>query len=489
MVSKIQLTANASNVTDVLVQIEIFDHDLKRVVKEWLTVNETKTYLVEAGLVGVRASLPSGAIVDQTVRVEPNQTEFCYLNLNMVSPHETQQWAYLTQSIPAAGIRVLSNPLFEGIWLRLWRRTINGMTAKWEVVPLPVTDSSQASWDEEGVTYRFKAPDQGLYALQVGGPKIPWKNVAIPSTYEVMVLVRPAPEPTASVHPLDIVVSSGDSVMESLLTLMQRGDIAGAQELNKHSGFAERLLFEKQVNTDAAAIGGYYLLRMRDLNRLHNWANNLANLFQWMADGPVIHAWQIILGFKEDVRPRPDQLVQARNRLLEAVSRGFPIYTEGMRLLRDGLLYLDRRAESKDTQITDALNQISKYADVVDWTMTNTSFMGKSPDAPSAKPRKGTPREKGSLIYVFDVPLKEVLRVSKLTPDDTLIATMSGREIESQITSKGEIKLDDGSLFTSMGAAQQHIIGDSRNSLNNWRAHSVELGDAIDNLRIQATSD
>lgn len=412
MTSQIEVSPNMSSQSgsSTPIRIEIFDQNLKLIVQEWVQGGAFEKYDVEPGVYNVRVSSASGAVVDQTVHVEPNTSKKCYAPLYRVSPHESQQWAYLTQPINPAGGHLLSDDRFKGVWMRLWRRLELGEQERWEVEPVPIENPSQASWNADSVTYRFRTPSQGLYVIQVGGPKIRWKMVALPSSAEIMVLVRPAPNPVASVHPLDIVVSSSDGVTESLLTLLQRGDLSSAKGLAEQSQLAETLLYQKGFNADAAAVGGYFLLRLGDLERLHDWAANLANGFEWMADGPVIHAWQLIHASKQGGDAHSQGLRQARSRLLEAVKRGFPIYTEGLRLLRDGLLLLSRHAGGEDAQISDALARIGRYTAVTDWSSTSTTFTGDSPDMPREKSRKGTPKSKDTLIYVFDVPEREVLR-------------------------------------------------------------------------------
>ena len=304
---------------NVPVKVEIFNSVLNRVEVSWLKASDIKTFEVSSGMYGVRASLASGVAFDRSVTVEAGKLEPCSIYLHQASPHESHEWAYLTQTIDASGTRLLSEPRYEGVWLRMWQRSRDGA---WKVVPVPIHNIGQGTWDEDGVTYRFRAPKGGFYMIQVGGPRIPWKNVALPSSYEVMVLVRPATGPLDAVHPLDVIVSSGDWGVESMLSFMQRGDISSAQGMADQPKLAEELLYSKYENTNAAAVGGYFLLKVRDLERLHNWANNLAEWFEWMPDGAIIHAWQLIMGTGQNNEKRTAHLDQARKRLLEAVGRG-----------------------------------------------------------------------------------------------------------------------------------------------------------------------
>ena len=50
---------------------------------------------------------------------------------------------------------------------------------------------------------------------------------------------------------------------------------------------AEALLQGKVANPVGAALGGYALLRLNELDRLHDWPDNLAAWFAWLPDGAV----------------------------------------------------------------------------------------------------------------------------------------------------------------------------------------------------------
>ena len=53
---------------------------------------------------------------------------------------------------------------------------------------------------------------------------------------------------------------------------------------------AEAMLRGKVANPIGAALGGYALLRLNELDRLHDWPDNLAQWFDWLPDGAVIAA-------------------------------------------------------------------------------------------------------------------------------------------------------------------------------------------------------
>lgn len=190
-------------------------------------------------------------------------------------------------------------------------------------------------------------------------------------------------------------------VLEGLLALLQRGELEEATELEQHAALAERLLYGKRENIVGAAVGGYYLLRTNDYERLHDWASNLADWFEWMADGPIIHAWQIIGEYRKSRGENGSgTLEKARKRLLLAARRGFPIYTEGLRLLRDGLLLFDQRAEGTDKEVRTALRQIGGYVASANWNASTTTFIGKTPNEPSPERISGVPESTIGLEFL-----------------------------------------------------------------------------------------
>ena len=87
----------------------------------------------------------------------------------------------------------------------------------------------------------------------------------------------------------------------------------------------------RSMTPTTAALGGYHLLRTGELQRLHSWLANLADWMHWMSDGPVIRGWQLLRG----ATARPGET--PRQRFLQAADRGLPIFSDGLRLLIDGL--------------------------------------------------------------------------------------------------------------------------------------------------------
>ena len=72
--------------------------------------------------------------------------------------------------------------------------------------------------------------------------------------------------------------------------------------------------------------------------QLHDWPKNLANWFPFLPDGCVIWAWLLIY-------QKPAERSEIARYLFMAAERGIPIYSEGLRLLTDGLRLLGSNAQ------------------------------------------------------------------------------------------------------------------------------------------------
>ena len=386
--------------TNIPIQIEVADHKLKPILTQMTHTQGSPILELEPGTYFISASTPSGARVERVIEVVVELKEGEMQNISLplydISPHEDYEWAYMTQkptplSLPEEPSR--QKELKEG-WVRLWQSQGTGYVLADPAYEILFEGPSDR-------LIRFESVPEGVSCLQVGGPAVPWKCVAIPPRTACKILIQASSK--YSKHPLDVTVASDNLALESLLAFLRRGQLEMASEIESgQARLAEELVFHKHQDPMAAAVGGYFLLRINDLERLHNWANNLANRFPWMPDGAIIHAWQLIAEYRQSAGADQDKLDQARERLIEAVARGFPIYSEGLRLLRDGLLLIDQQAEAKDPEIRAALNKAGAYYSAADLSTTTTTFLGETPYNPSPQPITGVPEDQTSLKYIFE---------------------------------------------------------------------------------------
>jgi hypothetical protein len=167
-------------------------------------------------------------------------------------------------------------------------------------------------------------------------------------------------------------IATTASSADTIAGYLQRGDLYSAEAMAAWIDGAKELLFYKMDDPYAAAVGAYLLLRLKKFDRMQDWARNLANQFDFLSDGCVIWAWQLIHQQKNS-----DEI---RKYLLKAVERGLPVYSEGLRLLTDGL-----RLMGPDGQAP--RDEVVQSAGVVLWSSPITASLAKVPGAaPAIKP-------------------------------------------------------------------------------------------------------
>ena len=88
---------------------------------------------------------------------------------------------------------------------------------------------------------------------------------------------------------------------------------------------AEQLLMGKMQNPIGATHRGYALLKLNELDRIHDWADNLCRWFDWLPDGAVIAA---------ETAGRRGEDDHAYELALTAVGRGIPLFSEGLSITR-----------------------------------------------------------------------------------------------------------------------------------------------------------
>jgi hypothetical protein len=117
---------------------------------------------------------------------------------------------------------------------------------------------------------------------------------------------------------------------------------------------AEKLLKEKIADPYGAALGGYALLRLHELGRLHDWSTNLANFFPWLADGAIVAGEKAAL--------EGDQ-VTAATWMADAARRGLPAFADGFSMLASRLREYGT-AKAPPPGVSDALvEELTRHAE------------------------------------------------------------------------------------------------------------------------------
>lgn len=382
--------------TNLPVQIDVLTPDLELLQTVWVNAGYGgEIDLEETGIFAVQAIFPSGK--KQTLIAKTTADSETKLTFNLLPEIEIwqQSWAYMAQKRIAPFQKKLADPLFSGVWIRLWRK----MNNRWEIAPIP--NLGDASWEENGVSYSIYVGSE-MHCIQVGGENIRSRFVALPLESSIQILISPAIGPEDAVYPLDITVSSNKWKAESLLTMLMQGNMSAADSMmSDASGDAEIFLMRKGGAPSTAAIGAYYLLRKGELPKLHSWPKNLAEWFPQMADGAIIYAWQLI---RDPQLTGIDIHETVVDRLLEAADRGFPIYTEGLKLLHEGLRFHAKQSDYRKVEAAEANQKIAAFALAAEFSEPTVTFNGDHPSLPDLNSAKGIPNNMADLAFVFQIP-------------------------------------------------------------------------------------
>jgi hypothetical protein len=402
---RFQIPTHSTEVAGTPVSVDIIDSAMQ-VRRQTVRFDAITEVDLPLGAYTLRAYLPSGETLSASCTLTPDTPPGAVVRIEPPdpTPHEWLEWGYVLQDIQVHDAARLRSFGAATTWVRLWRRGARaapaaaGANAGWAPRPWP-----GETWKREKNLFECGIPGSALpQILQIGGADVPWTLVALPcgpGVHRLRLLVRLADRPAPGRDAVQVAVATENRTGEALLGYLSSGAthlaaVVGDELANRA---AETHLEAKLGDPTAAAIGAYYLLRVGDLARLHDWANNLANWIPWLPDGAVIHAWQLLR------QPQPDA-TQARQRLLQAVERGLPIYTEGLRLLYDGLQLFDADAEGRDEPITAALGQLRPFVAAMNPAAPTITFTGRSPTKPSAVPVFGLPGDLRGLSYLLWPP-------------------------------------------------------------------------------------
>jgi hypothetical protein len=101
---------------------------------------------------------------------------------------------------------------------------------------------------------------------------------------------------------------------------------------------------------------------------LSSWCRNLADWFPNLSDGSIIYAWQ-------SVYQRINE-AEIKKYMQKALDAPLPVFTEGLKLLRDGVRLLDKPQE--------ALQKLNAATGVVIWNSPFTTTMQAKGDSSDA---------------------------------------------------------------------------------------------------------
>lgn len=363
---------------DIPKKIQVLDEDFNLIDSRWIKGNGT-SFELTPGIYVVKLVLSSGKEQEKAIEVKEGGKNKLNFNIGTFSPRETQEWVYLNKSNSGRNPQSLLrekfwDTFFGGITGYLW--TYNSETNSWQKQPVP--ELTGVTIDAVGLSFELNTYSDQLHFLQVEGSSIQPLFVSLPPGHQIQCLVKLAAGPEKVVHPLDITVATQNTTAETLLSLITAGRMDNAKTFFSQAEWAEELLYGKMLDPVSAAIGGYFLLKVGELEKMHDWPNNLAEWMPWLPDGAIIHAWQMIRSGNEKM----ETIDKIRARLVAAAERGIPVYTEGLKLLYEGLNLLWYQFGREDIKVENALRKIKRYMEFADMSQETVTFTGESPEQP-----------------------------------------------------------------------------------------------------------
>lgn len=226
---------------------------------------------------------------------------------------------------------------------------------------------------EEGRTRITTSGDDPAF-VQVLRADMPVWNVAVPTCFANQCDVILATSPDGII---DVDVQLGNEEADLLLRYFRRGFLKEASTMTEAMQ-AEELLYKKMADPVSAAVGAYALLRFGEIDRLHDWTENLKNWFEWLPDGLIVRAEHLARIGEHD---------QALSLFLELPERGLPLFSTGLTYTLNRLrLYLsmgeDQFEASPRERALVLYKQLKQYREHANLDKPMLVFTGLDPTRP-----------------------------------------------------------------------------------------------------------
>jgi hypothetical protein len=314
-----------------------------------VTPAEPASAAVPEGVYLVRTLLPTGEQLTATVEVTAGAEAAVTVQ---------------TGGLPTPRMKGSDGPSVA-VWLRAWG----------DDGPEPWPADVTAAPDPAGRVVLRVPLVPGWHSLQVGGRGVAWRVLRLPPAETCRIVLDRVDDEDDFDDGVRVRAWGGDRWAESVLRYLAAGqtDLARAMAGDLHVAAGD----EMPATAEAACAAGYLLVRSRGTTRLP-WFYRAASRFDTVPDLHILNGTLLL-------RERGVSRQQlGRAALLEAHRLGLPHYTEGLRLLFDGLRWL-AASGGRDTAVESAVAELQKYAAACDWTGQQTSFWGRGPGMPSLR--------------------------------------------------------------------------------------------------------
>jgi hypothetical protein len=363
------------------VPLEIRDENM-RLVAETLA---SRGVSVDPGRYIVTALMPAGQRVTKIVDTNESQEITLDLPTGQQSPHEWREIGHYFASARARrAVRMASDAVIglesftpmAPVTAAMRMFSGNLLTRQMKTIPV---DAVREDFMPE-VAHLSCGPATELRYVQIVQPGRPAVNIALPISHlGCTIAIHREPERYwIEVHP-------NDEQANLLLGYTQNHMLA------QQTSVAEGLLYRKQNDPIAAAVGAYSLLRIGDLERLHHWTQNLAMWFEWLPDGAAIRGEHLA---------RLGDHAGALASFLGVPKRGLPMFSDGIRFTHDRLrTYAATDGETEEMR--NALKALRTYVSYVDFDKAVTTFPGVDPLKPGDE-------------IVDELPAKNLMEIAPL---------------------------------------------------------------------------
>lgn len=339
-----------------------------------LRARANRELLLEAGVYVVSVALPDGARPTRAISVVAGQHQDAVLGAvsppaaAIASRRKTPFSGFLSGARLLARLAILTQP---ALYARIEHGPGIDPQARPEAAPR-VTERSKVAAATQ-LELAVEPPDALSVAQFAVGEEVP-TNVVLPlhsdardAEAELQVTFDRSGAVGLSAIP------TGNPEIDLIADYMRTGQVEAAAAVVEQ---AEHLLERKAMNPIAAALGGYALLRVGETKRLHDWPTNLANWFPWLPDGPVIAG---------ELAAREGDEARASRWFVEALDRGYPMFSDGLSLLASRMRYY-LYAEDPPPAIRereDDVRRLIRMVPFVDFSQLAVTFRGLDVDDPA----------------------------------------------------------------------------------------------------------